>query len=267
MEETGFFYSEREFREYFDKNFKKFGVKKIQLSHEACPDYVLIMENGEVINAEAELFAEQFKYDHKHQLDKVDVVLCCYAKSEKILGKPVIALHKYYELNDPKYKPKRKHLEEKLSNDEWEMLEFIAGYRRVTFAEITSCPKWAGDYCIFQIIPPKTAKGALRGYPKETTLIDMATRSSIEHMRKYCAVLLANGLSKKACVTFDKLRERGLISLVPSSFLTYSIEGRIYDSNRWIAMEVKVTEKALKKYPKELDVFRLLDKKIDSLNK
>jgi len=267
MEETGFFYSEKDFRQYFEKNYKKFGVKKIQLSHEACPDYVLIMKNGDVVNAEAELFAEQFKYDHKHQLHLVDVVLCCYAKSTTVLGKPVIALHKYYELDEHKQTSKKKNIRGKLSKDEWEMLEFIASYRRVSFAEITSCPKWAGNYLLFQVVPPKIAKGALRGYPKKTNLLDMATRPAIEHMRKYCAVLLATGLSKKACVIYDRLKRRRLISLVPSCFLTYAIDGSIYDTNRWIAMEVMVTDKALKKYPKKLDVFRLLDKTINSLNK
>jgi hypothetical protein len=264
MEETSFFYTEKDFRKYFENNLDKFGVKEIIINQEVCPDYVLIM-NGKrkPVKAEAELFDTQFKYDHRDQLGKVDIVLCCYGKSEKILGKPVIALHKLYELNNPSKEPRKKM--GRLSEDEWEMLEFIAGYRRVSFAEIISCENWSGEYCLSQMIPPKLAKGAFRGYPLKDNLFSMATREAIEHMRKYCHVLLADGLSKDACETFNKLRLRGLIALVPSNFLIYSIDGRLFDPRLWIATEIMVTEKALKRYKSRLDVFRLAHKMIEQI--
>jgi len=266
MEETGYFYSEKDFRNYFEQHLDKFGVKKIQLSHEACPDYVLIMENGQILNAEAELFADQFKYDHKDQLNLVDVVLCCYAKSNKVLGKPAIALHKLYELDDPNRKSSLKQLNTKLSKEEQEMLEFVGSYGRISFVQLSGCEQWSGDYLLFQNIPPNIAKGALRGYPEDCTIFDIATRDAIKHMRKYCNVMLAANLSKKACEIFDNLRRKELVCLVPSCFAVYLMDGGVmYDPKIWIPMEIQITKKALENYKDILVFRRFLQKEISSI--
>jgi len=85
------FKSEAKFRKFFEKNLDKFDVKSIQLSQEACPDYVCIMKDGSVKNVEAELDARNFLL-HNHDESKVDLIVCAVSSVDRIHGIPVRSL-------------------------------------------------------------------------------------------------------------------------------------------------------------------------------
>jgi hypothetical protein len=55
MKEAAVFTSEADFRRWFEKNLVRFGIRKIVLSQEVCPDYVVIMEDGRTAKIEAAL--------------------------------------------------------------------------------------------------------------------------------------------------------------------------------------------------------------------
>lgn len=84
MNEYGVFETEKEFREYFEKNLEQFNVKEIIVSQEPCPDYILIMNHEEndstfvrrdsILRVEAELWAKNFK-KHNHDPNKVDLII------------------------------------------------------------------------------------------------------------------------------------------------------------------------------------------------
>jgi len=73
--------SEAEFRKWFEQNLLAFGVRKIILSQEPCPDYVLQMQDGRIVRVEAELFAVNFRY-HRHDPRKVDFILAAYSHAD-----------------------------------------------------------------------------------------------------------------------------------------------------------------------------------------
>jgi hypothetical protein len=82
MKEAIIFDKESDFRKWFEENKEKVGVKRIILSQDVCPDYVFEMKNGEVVKLEVELFAINFQY-HRHDPDKADYILACYAKEKE----------------------------------------------------------------------------------------------------------------------------------------------------------------------------------------
>src|SRR3990170_5367433 len=95
VREAAIFGTEKEFRKWFEKNLGRFGVKRIILSQEVCPDYVLEMTDGRVLRVEAELFAINFRY-HRHDPAKVDLILACYAKAPELDSVPVVAANKLW---------------------------------------------------------------------------------------------------------------------------------------------------------------------------
>lgn len=46
MKENPVCETEEEFREWFDRNYRRIGIKRIILSQKACPDYVVEMDDG-----------------------------------------------------------------------------------------------------------------------------------------------------------------------------------------------------------------------------
>lgn len=95
MKEAVVFTNEKEFRGWFEKNLSQFGIKEIFLSQEACPDYVVIMEDGRPAKVEAELFGVNFKY-HGHDPAKADFIVACYSKTDEVEGVPVKAVHRLW---------------------------------------------------------------------------------------------------------------------------------------------------------------------------
>jgi hypothetical protein len=121
MKEAAHFDTEREFRDWFEKNLSLFGIRSIFLSQEVCPDYVVVMESGEYKKVEAELLAINFRY-HNHSPEKADFIVAAYAKEETVDGVPVKALHKLWELRQGANEPPP---EAPLSEDELRILEAV----------------------------------------------------------------------------------------------------------------------------------------------
>ena len=78
--------NEKQFAEWFRKNYRKLGFSKIVRGDiSRCPDFIM-MRDGKEIGVELETVASNF-IAHKHQLDKVDEILCIIKNID--LGKPV----------------------------------------------------------------------------------------------------------------------------------------------------------------------------------
>lgn len=88
---------EKEFSEWFKKNYKKYGFSEI-VKHNVStsPDYIMIKGNKEV-GVELETLSSNF-ITHKHQIDKIDFVVCLVKDLD--LGIPIIVV------DELEYKPK-----------------------------------------------------------------------------------------------------------------------------------------------------------------
>jgi hypothetical protein len=104
MREAAVFKTEAEFREWFERRLDRFGVTRIILSQEVCPDYVFEMSDGRVIRAEAELFAINFRY-HGHDPRKADLIIACYSKTPEVDGVPVLAANELWSEETEPFEP------------------------------------------------------------------------------------------------------------------------------------------------------------------
>jgi hypothetical protein len=78
--------NEKQFAEWFRKNYKKLGYSKIVRGDiSRCPDFIML-KKGKEVGVELETVASNFLV-HKHDLNKVDEILCLVKDIE--LGKPV----------------------------------------------------------------------------------------------------------------------------------------------------------------------------------
>ena len=78
--------NERQFADWFKENYKKLGYSKILRGDiSRCPDFIMLRD-GKEVGVELETVSSNF-LAHKHQLDKVDEILCLVKDIE--LGKPV----------------------------------------------------------------------------------------------------------------------------------------------------------------------------------
>lgn len=78
------FHTEKEFRDWFEQNYKQFGYTEIILSqHHATPDYVVKTNDGKILKLEIELLAENFLL-HKHTTNKVDCILAYSTKKRTL---------------------------------------------------------------------------------------------------------------------------------------------------------------------------------------
>jgi hypothetical protein len=94
-------FREKEFSEWFSKNFKKFGFSKIiKKNITTSPDYIML-KNGTEVGVELETLASNFVL-HKHDIKKIDEVLCLV--KDVNLGLPIT------EVTDLLYKPKNRRV-------------------------------------------------------------------------------------------------------------------------------------------------------------
>ena len=78
--------NEKQFADWFKENYKKLGYSKIIRGDiSRCPDFVMV-RNGKEVRVELETVSSNF-LAHKHDLNKVDEILCLVKDVE--LGKPV----------------------------------------------------------------------------------------------------------------------------------------------------------------------------------
>lgn len=78
--------NERQFADWFRKNYKKIGYSKIIRGDiSRCPDFIML-KDGKEVGVELETIASNF-LAHKHDFNKVDEILCMVKDVE--LSKPV----------------------------------------------------------------------------------------------------------------------------------------------------------------------------------
>ena len=79
--------SEKEFKNWFMKNYSKLGYSKIVRSDiSRCPDFIMLRD-GKEIGVELETLSSNFVM-HKHDLNKVDEIVCMVKDLD--LGKSVL---------------------------------------------------------------------------------------------------------------------------------------------------------------------------------
>lgn len=86
-------FSEKEFHDWFNRNFMLFGIQKLLKNDPMFPDIVAEFNDGTRLNIELEYFAEDFK-KHSHEPSHCDLIIA-YAKrpiQSYIMGIPVVAI-------------------------------------------------------------------------------------------------------------------------------------------------------------------------------
>ena len=256
MKEAVIFYTERDFRDWFEANLDKVGVKRIILSQDPCPDYVVEMDSGEIAKIEAELFAINFKY-HKHDPQKADYILACYAKEKDVLDVPVIALNKLwiYEPEPISSLPS----EGPLSKDEIDMLI------RIDFSgskEISSLRGglFAGDENIFLRVSPEVISAIPRG-KIEDSIFNVITDETKEYIKKYHHILIGSGLSVSACNAIENLTRRNLIKIRPLDLMSALYDGTFIKHEGWVPTEAYLTGMARKIYGDRIKEWTLAEMK------
>ncbi|HTV39472.1 MAG TPA: hypothetical protein VMF08_02780 [Candidatus Sulfotelmatobacter sp.] len=243
MKRAVHFDTEAEFRTWFEQNLAEFGINKIIVNQEVCPDYVVIMKTGETKRIEAELLAINFKY-HRHEAEKVDLIVACYANADQIGGVPVMAVNKLWE-----YRPENPESAQPpngpLSEDELKMLEavqFSGGIELSALAE----GDFRGNSRIFlHFNPDQVTK-----FPRATnSLLGVVSPKTKQFIKKYHYAIIGENLSERACAAFDGLSRRGLIKARPLSFMLAAYDGVISAHPGWIPTEVVTVDRFAEKSP------------------
>ncbi len=244
MKKAVVFYNEKDFREWFESNLDFFDVKRIILSQEPCPDYILEMKDGRVLKVEAELIDINFKY-HKHDPAKVDLIIACYASNKEILGVPVKAVNKLRMFD---FEPREKLSPEgPLSEDEIQMLQMILSSSTLSLLAIGR-GIFAGNETIY-LHASKELVEFLKGKRLGDSIFNIITSSAREYIRKYHHMLVASGWSERACNTFESLMKRELIRVRPISFMEAAYDGFVLNHEGWMPSEAFPTGN-VKKYHK-----------------
>jgi len=243
VREAAIFQTEAEFREWFEKNLGRFGVKRVILSQEVCPDYVLEMDNGQVLRVEAELFAINFRY-HKHDPAKVDLILACYAKAPDLDGVPVVTANKLWceEIEPLELLP----AEGPLSEIEEVILTIVHGTGGIDISAIAARSTYgslSGEHEIFMRLPPDTVKAVPRGRIDDS-ILNVVSPEAKQFMKKYHHVLIGAGLSVEACTALSTLRGRGLVSYRPMEIAAALYDGVLIRHPGWVPTEVQSTKRA-----------------------
>jgi len=247
MKEAVVFTNEREFRGWFEKNLSRFGIKKIFLSQEVCPDYVVVMEDGRCAKVEVELFAVNFRYHH-HDPAKADFIVACYSKEEEVEGVSVKAVHYLWSL-DPE--PSETLLpSDPLNEDEAILLSNIHQSGGLSLSALSE-GKLGGDQEIWIRVPPEKIASIPWGRI-EDSLINVLTQSSKEWVKKYYHLLIGVGISEKGCQLLDSLMRRQLIAHRPINFLASVYDGVIINHPAWLPVEVYATPQALEHHKDDI---------------
>jgi len=252
MEKAVIFYTESDFRSWFEGNMNRVGVKKIILSQEVCPDYVVEMETGEIAKIEAELFAINFKY-HNHDPAKADYILACYSNEEEVLGVPVISINKLwkYEPSQPDPLPS----DGQLSDEEFEMLGYISFFGSIELSQLAK-DKFSGSQSIFLFFPPEYVRSAPQGkFPRgkiEDSLLTSISPEAKRYIKKYHHIMVGTNFSKIACESLENLMRRELIEIKPIAFLSALYDGTYIKHDGWVPSEACLTELAKELYLKDL---------------
>lgn len=235
--------TEWEFREWFEDNLDQFGFKRVILSQEPCPDYVLETASGEVLRVEAELFAANF-VAHGHDPNKVDRIVACFSMDDQIAGVPVLSA-----INLREYNPEPVHTKqasEDLSGDERRVLGIIMSMGGI---ELSALAKYgfAGNLMIFRRVPPEMVGKLTKGRTQDS-LFQVIGRETKAYIRKFQHVLLGSGLSDDLCKALDGLAMKELAALRPIPMIAALYDGVLVDHEGWVPTEVYATNDACLKF-------------------
>ena len=243
MREAAIFKTEAEFREWFERNLARFGVTRIVLSQQVCPDYVLEMNDGRVIRAEAELFAINFRY-HGHDTHKVDLIIACYSKTPEVDGVPVLAANELWSEELEPLEPLPS--EGPLSPTEEAILTIAhssGGMDISAIAKRSTIGSVSGDQMIFMRLPPHFIQSVPRGKITDS-IMNVVSPDAKQFMKKYYHVLIGAGLSAEACEALSMLRRRGLVNHRPMEIAAALYDGVYVQHPGWVPTEVHATRKA-----------------------
>jgi hypothetical protein len=247
MREAAIYDKEKDFRKWFEKNLSKFGITEIILSQEVCPDYVVRLNNGDIQKIEVELFAINFKY-HSHSKEKVDRIIACYAKEKEIDGVPVDAANRLwlYDIQEVGLL----EAEGPLSDDEISLLSAIANSGGISLLAFSN-GIFAGDQQIYMRLPPDFIKKWPRG-KIEDNIFNVISPQAKKFAKKYHHILIAAGLSEKACSSLQSLQKRGLIKISPISWIAAAYDGVTIQHDGWGPTEAHAKKEAWDLYGDEI---------------
>lgn len=231
--------TEQEFREWFEDNLNHFGFKRIILSQDPCPDYVVETETGEVLRVEVELFAANFII-HGHDPRQVDRIVACFSAEDQIVGIPVLAANDLRE-----YSPRpagTKQTGEDLSINERRVLGIVMGTGGIELSALAQ-QGFAGNLFIYRRVAPELVAG-LKGARIQDSLLQVIGRETKQYIRKFHHVLLGGGLSNELCEALNGLEMKGYIAFRPLPFIAALYDGIILDHKGWVPTEVYATKEA-----------------------
>lgn len=257
MKEAIVYHTEAEFRQWVEENLDKIGIKRVILSQEVCPDYVVEMQNGEVAKIEAELFAINFKY-HKHDPSKADYILACYAKEQEVESVPVIAMNKLWIYEPSPSSPLPP--EGPLSDDELALLGRIDFNGSLELSALCS-GEFEGNQCIFLRLSPEKISSLPRG-TIEDSIFNVISPEAKKYIKRYHHILIGTNISEKACSALESLTRRELIKIRPISIAAALYDGTLIKDDGWIPTEVYATP-ATKQYHGK----KLIDWELEQIKK
>lgn len=240
MKQGTVFERESDFRQWFEANLDRFGVKRIILSQEPCPDYVAEMVDGRVLRIEAELFAVNFRY-HRHDPSKVDLIVACYSRAESIEGVPVLAVHKLWSWE---YEPSQQTPPtEPLSSHEKDLLRAVHWMGGVDLTGLgASAPGFSGDQLMWLRFSPDAVDAFPRG--RDDSIFTVMRPETKAFIKKFHHALIGAGLSEAACDAVHSLQRRRLVGYRPLAFIAAVMDGGLVDHPAWLPTEIYVTKKA-----------------------
>ena len=251
MKEAVVFTNEADFRRWFEQNLTHFGIKKIVLSQDVCPDYVVIMQDGTCAKIEAELFAVNFKY-HRHDPAKADYIVACYSKTDEVEGVPVKAVHRLwcFDVEPLNLLPP----EDPLDEDESVLLSAIHQSGGISVSALSQ-GQLGGDGELWMRVSPDKIGSIPRGRIVES-VFNILTQPAKEWLRKYHHLMVGAGISENGCQLLQSLMHRQLITYRPIEIIASMYDGVWVDHPAWLPVEVYATPDALR-YHKD-DILKYL---------
>jgi hypothetical protein len=247
MAASPIFTKEADFRRWFEANLSSVGVKEVILSQEVCPDYVVVMIDGQVAKIEAELFDVNFRY-HRHEPAKVDYVLACYSRADSIDGVPVIAVNKLHTWEPTATEPVP--ADAPLTAAESDLLATLLFTGGVSVAALGE-GSFAGDQTLWLHFAPATVAAIPRSRDDDSLMTVLPPKAK-RFIRKYHHALIGAGLSASACEAIDSLQRRGLVKYRPLAFLASLMDGGLVDHPAFVPIEAYATAEAHERYGKQL---------------
>lgn len=235
MKEARVFHSEAEFRRWFEDNLDVVGVKRIILSQEPCPDYVVEMLDGTIARVEAELFAINFRY-HKHDPSKVDFILAGYSKSDKVDGVRVVAINRLWIWEVEGIDPIDST--EPLSSAETDLLRalYFSGSRSVA---ALADADGGGDQELWLRVSPSFIEALPRG--RDEGLMSFMSPATKDFIRKHHHALLGAALSTAIVEALERLQRRGYAKYQPLNLLSAMFDGVVLRHDAYLPTELQLT--------------------------